>query len=240
MASRSRHADSNHLLSRLPAACREELTRWSRVEQVGQGTVLTRRLRPVTHAWFPHAGLISLTVSTEEGHMAEVASIGREGGAGLEAAFEASVALSDSVVQIGGEFSIIRTEHLRAVTAAYPPVASAVARHGQALTAQLEQSVACNALHRLEQRCCRWLITAHGRSGADELPLTQEALAGLLGAGRPGVSLVLRSLERAGLIRRRRGRIIILEPGGIHAHACECHDNIGRVYARLGLGAGIR
>jgi DNA-binding GntR family transcriptional regulator len=70
--------------------------------------------------------------------------------------------------------------------------------------------------------------------------LTQEALAGLLGAGRPGVSMVLRSLERAGLIRRRRSRIQILDRHGIRSRACECHDNIGRVYARLGLGVGNR
>jgi CRP-like cAMP-binding protein len=240
MAQRPRQQPGNQLLNRLPAAGRDALARWARIEQIPQGTVLTRRFRPLTQAWFPHHGLISLMISTEEGRMAEVATIGREGAVGLEAAFEPSIALSDSVVQIAGAFAVVRAEHLRAVVAAHPAVGTGLSRYGRALTAQLQQSVACNALHRLDQRCCRWLVTAQGRAGTDELPLTQETLAGILGAGRPGISGVLRSLEQAGLISRRRGRIRILDRGGIATLACECDDAIVRMCGRLGLGPGPR
>jgi CRP-like cAMP-binding protein len=211
-----------------------------RVEQIAQGAVLIRRFRPVTHVWFPHHGLISLMISTEEGRMAEAAAVGREGAVGLEAAFEPSIALSDSVVQIAGEFTVIRAEHVRTMLAAHPPAATVMARYGRGLTAQLQQSIACNALHRLDERCCRWLVTAQTRAGTDELPLTQETLAGILGAGRPGVSIVLRSLEEAGLISRRRGRILIQDRAGLVARACECDDAIARICGRLGLGAGTR
>jgi CRP-like cAMP-binding protein len=240
MSVRGRQQSGNQLLNRLTPGGRDALGQWLRVEQIPQGTILTRRFRPLTHAWFPHHGLISLTISTEEGRMAEVAAIGREGAVGLEAAFEPTVALSDSVVQIAGAFSVVRAEHLRAVVAEHPAVGIGLSRYGRALTAQLQQSVACNALHRLDQRCCRWLITAQGRAGTDELPLTQETLAGILGAGRPGISGVLRSLEQAGLIGRRRGRIRILNRGGIANLACECDDAVVRMCGRLGLGPGTR
>jgi CRP-like cAMP-binding protein len=238
MSPRPRNQAGNHLLNRLPVAGHELLSRWLRVEPVAAGTVLARRFRPLTQAWFPHQGLISLMISTEEGRMAEVATIGREGAVGLEAAFEPSIALCDSVVQIGGPFAIIRTDQLRSLVAANPSLATALTRYGRTLTVQLQQSVACNALHRLDQRCCRWLITAQSRAGIDELPLTQETLAGLLGAGRPGISVVLRKLEREGLISRRRGRIMILNRTGVMARACECGDAIARMCGRLGAGGG--
>jgi CRP-like cAMP-binding protein len=240
MSQRPRHQTGNHLLNRLPSAGRESLAPWLRVEQISQGTVLTRRFRPVTHVWFPHHGLISLMISTAEGRMAEAAAIGREGAVGLEAAFEPSIAMSDSVVQIAGAFSIVRAEHLRIMVSDHPLAGTVLTRYGRALTAQLQQSVACNALHRLDERCCRWLVTAQGRAGTDELPLTHETLAGILGAGRPGISVVLRSLEEAGLIRRRRGRIVIADRAGIVGRACECDDAISRICGRLGLGFGNR
>jgi CRP-like cAMP-binding protein len=231
----SRHVSDNILLGHLTASGRAALSPWLRTERLVQGTALTRRWRPVTHVWFPIVGLVSLVVALEDGRMAEAAAIGREGGVGLEAAFEPSVALSDSVVQIGGEFSVIRADNLRSVVAAHPSVAVNFSRYGRVLTAQLEQSVACNNLHRLEARCCRWLITAKDRSGVDELPVTQERLAGILGAGRPGISLVLSALERAGLIRQRRSRVQILDRAGLLARACECHEVIVQMSSRLAL-----
>jgi CRP-like cAMP-binding protein len=230
------HNPDNFVLARLPSPARRALAPLLRTEHLAQGTVLTRRLQPVTHAWFPLFGLVSLTISTADGRMVEVAAIGREGAVGIEAAFEPSVALSDSSVQIGGEFSVIRTDHLRSAVASHPSVEAGLCRYFRALTAQLQQSVACNSLHGLDQRCCRWLLAAQDRSGLDELPLTQEMLAGMLGAGRPGISLALGKLERAGLIRGRRGRIRILSRAGIAARACECHDTVDRVWARLEAG----
>jgi CRP-like cAMP-binding protein len=229
----SRRYPANVLLATLPAATRHALAPLLRTQTMAQGAVLTRRLRSVTHAWFPHAGLISLTISTADGRMVEVAAIGREGAAGLEAALEPSIALCDSTVQIAGEFSVIRTDHLRSVAAADPAMETGLCRYLRALTAQLQQSVVCNSLHRLDQRCCRWLLTAQERSGSDELPLTQEALAATLGVARPGVSSALRELERAGLIRHQRGRIAILNRAGIAARACECHATVDRVWSRL-------
>jgi CRP-like cAMP-binding protein len=204
-----------------------------RTERLNRGTVLARRLRPATHAWFPLVGLVSLTVSTADGRMTEVAAIGREGAVGIEAALEPSIALCDSTVQIGGTFSVIRTDQLRSVVADQPLVEAGLCRYLRALTAELQQSVACTNLHRLDQRCCRWLLTAQDRSGSNQLPLTHETLASTLGAGRPGVSHVLAGLEHEGLIGQQRGRIVILNREGIRAKACECHETVDRVRASL-------
>jgi CRP-like cAMP-binding protein len=233
----SRRNLMNILLSRMPSAGQHALVPMMRTERLDQGTVLTRRLRPVTHAWFPLVGLTSLTISTADGRMAEVAAIGREGAVGIEAALEPSVALCDSTVQIGGEFSVIRADQLRSVVAEQPAVEAGLCRYLRALTAELQQSVACNNLHRLDQRCCRWLLTAQDRSGSDQIPLTHETLAGMLGAARPGISHVLGCLEREGLIGCQRGRILILNREGIRARACECHETVDRVRASLGAGA---
>ena len=237
MSHPSRRNPGNLLLSHLPAAGRHAIAPLLRNQHIRPGTVLTQRMRPVTHAWFPHRALVSLTISTADGRMAEVASIGHDGAVGIEAGQEPSVALCDSTVRIGGEFSVIRTDQLRALAASYGALEADLCRYLRMLTAELQQSVACNNLHRLDQRCCRWLLTAQDRSGLDELPLTQETLAALLGAARPGISQTLRRLEQAGLIQQQRGLIRLRNRAGLIARTCECHDAVDRVWSGLGRGS---
>jgi CRP-like cAMP-binding protein len=228
----------NYLLAHLSSADQDTLAPLIRTQRVPAGTALTRRFRPVSHAWFPQAGLVSMIASMHDGRSAEAASVGGEGGIGLEAALESPVALSDAVVQIGGDFSVIRVDQLRSAIDARPTLRNGLGRYLHALHGQLAQSVACSSLHGLEERCCRWLMTAQDRSGADELPVTQETLATMLGAGRPRVNSVLRTLEQAGLIRRRRVRITIQNREGLLARTCECYQAVRKIFRAVGLKPG--
>jgi CRP-like cAMP-binding protein len=108
-----------------------------------------------------------------------------------------------------------------------------VAKHGDALFAHSAQSVACNALHSVEQRFCRWLLSCHDRIDLDTVSLTQEFLADMLGVQRTTVTAVARSLQAKGMIRYRRGIVDILDRPGLEAISCECYDAVRRMYDRL-------
>jgi CRP-like cAMP-binding protein len=233
MSITNRHISANFLLSQLMVTAQSDLSPLLRVERLEQGTTLTRRLQPVGHVWFPLAGLVSLMIVMRDGRMVEAAAIGREGAVGLEAACEPSVALSDAVVQIGGDFCVTRVAALRSAVATEPPLAGLLLRRGLLLTAELQQLVACSNLHRLEERCCRWLVTAHERSGFNDLPVTQERLAGILGAARPGVSLILGGLERDGLIRQARSRLQIVSHDALISRVCECYGIMKQMTAKF-------
>ena len=108
-----------------------------------------------------------------------------------------------------------------------------VIRSNQALTSEIIRTAACNSLHPVEQRCCRWLLTAHDHADGDEFPLTHDILASLLGVRRPTVTITLMELQRAGLIRQRRGVMVIVNRDGLRERVCECHTSINRSIKRL-------
>ena len=110
-----------------------------------------------------------------------------------------------------------------------------IGRYSQALMATLMQSVACNTLHHVQERCCRWLLTTHDRMHSDQFELSHEFLAIMLGSRRPTVTLVAGTLQRAGLIPYKHGRITVLDRKGLEAGSCECYATICRHFARLRL-----
>lgn len=180
----------------------------------------------IDRVYFPHAGVISLLSVMEDGSAIETSTIGRESAVGLMTAFSRIAAFSRIVGQTCGYASVIESGRLRAISHTSPKLRDVIVRHCDALLANAQQSVACNALHDVEERFCRWLLTCQDRTSDDELSLTQEFLAMMLGVQRTTVSQVASMLQDAGLIRYQRGRMMILDRAGLERRACECYGRV--------------
>jgi CRP-like cAMP-binding protein len=218
-----RKLGGNRLLGSLGREDRNYLASVSRIEHAPQGRVLTSRSEPGTEVWFPHTGVIALTTTDASGRSVQTGVVGRDGCVGLDALFGPNPALPDATIQIEGSMSVIPAAQFRTAIDARPQVQGALSKFLHGLAAQSLQTIACNRLHTLHARCCRWLLTMQDAIESDMLPLTQEDLATLLGSGRPRVNLLLAALERDGLVRRHRGRVQLLTRRGLEKCACECY-----------------
>ena len=221
-----RDAGVNHLLADLQAEDRSFLASAIRTEHPLPTHVLSSRTASAADIWFPNDGDVALSVTDNEGRTVQVGIVGAEGCIGLEHMFHDMLPMADAWVQIAGEMSVISVAQLRAATEARPAIQVALARFLFSLAAQSLQTIACNRLHSLEARCCRWLLMVLDRTGDDHLPLTQESLATMLGSGRPRINGLLAALERDGLVRRYRGLIRLVSRAGLEARACECYRQL--------------
>ena len=192
---------------------------------------------PMETVFFPHNCVISLMTLMENGAAIESATIGREGALGLNTGFAPREAWSRSIVQVGGSASRISASAFHDACQRSGALRQLADRHGDALFGHAAQSVACNALHSVEARFCRWLLTCHDRIDDDTVGLTQEFLADMLGVQRTTVTAVAGALQAKGLIRYRRGVVDILDRQGIEAMSCECYGAVRRLYERLLPGA---
>lgn len=194
-----------------------------RTERPKQGHVLTSRAEPGTEVWFPTTGVVALTATGNEGRTVQTGVVGPEGCAGVETLFGGTPGLADAIVQVPGEMAVISAAHLRAAFDVRPAIQTVLFRFLCELAAQSLQTVACNRMHPLDARCCRWLLMMWDRIGDDDLPLTQENLATILGSGRPRINSLLQVLEQHGLLRRYRRRIRLLSRPALEQRACECY-----------------
>lgn len=137
------------------------------------------------------------------------------------------------IVQMSGTASRIPFEHLNEVRNARPNLGQLILRYGEAFLAQTFQTVSCNAVHPVEARCCRWILSMRDRTDQDSLPLTHEFLAEMLGVQRSTVSMIARTLQTAGLIRQSKGSITVIDREGLEETACECYGKIRRLFERL-------
>jgi CRP-like cAMP-binding protein len=183
--------------------------------------------------YFPDDCVISLMTLMESGAAIESAGIGREGALGLMAAVSPRQSLSRAIVQVPGRARRITAVQLHRAWEQSAQIRDLVDRHNEALFAHAIHSVACNALHSVEARFCRWLLSCDDRIDAPTVALTQEFLADMLGVQRTTVTVVARALQAAGLIRYRRGVVDILDRAGLEAIACECYRAVRRNYQRL-------
>lgn len=183
--------------------------------------------------YFPHDGVISLMTLMENGAAIESAAIGREGALGLMAGISARQSLTRAIVQSPGSASRLSVGTLQDLCPRAPVLRGLIDRHNEALFGHAIQSVACNALHAVEARFCRWLLSCHDRVSVDTVQLTQEFLADMLGVQRTTVTAVAGSLQTKGLIRYRRGVVDILDRAGLESMACECYGAVRRGYERL-------
>jgi CRP-like cAMP-binding protein len=200
---------------------------------LSRGQVLYEAGDVIRQIYFPHEAVISLVNVMEDGNVVEVAVFGREGASGLYGALATRESFGRYMVQMPGAASRIAYEHLAEVRSARPKLQQLLTNYGDALMTQTFQTVSCNAMHRVEARCCRWILSMHDRVGRDSLPLTHEFLAEMLGVQRPGVSVVAHRLQTAGLIRQSRGGITVVDRTGLEEIACECYGKIRDIYQRL-------
>lgn len=187
----------------------------------------------ITHIYFPVDCVISIMTLMESGSAIESATIGREGAYGLLAAGGPREATSRAIVQVPGRAFRANASALHELWRTSPNFRHLAERHSDALYAHTAQSVACNALHAVEARFCRWLLTCRDRIDGDTVNLTQEFLADMLGVQRTTVTAVARSLQAKGVIRYRRGVVDILDRGAMRACACECYHAVKQTYDRL-------
>jgi CRP-like cAMP-binding protein len=183
--------------------------------------------------YFPHDGVLSLMTLMENGAAIESATIGREGALGLTAAVSPRASLMRAIVQTPTRGLRIGAAQMHEAGEKTPKLRERVDRHGEALFGHAIQSVACNALHSVEARFCRWLLTCHDRISTDTIALTQEFLADMLGVQRTTVTAVARALQEKGAIRYRRGVVDIIDRSVLEQCACECYGVIRRTYERL-------
>src|SRR4029079_430636 len=187
-----------------------------------------------SYVYFPWSGVCSLTATMRDGRMVEVGTIGNEGVVGMSGYFGGQLPDVMTLVQVPGSGAHVMRRgvflaEVDRARALYPRVR----RYSQALLALMTQSVACNALHDIDQRCARWLLMTHDRVDGDVLELTQESLATMLGVRRPSVTDVARRLQREKLIDYRRGRIRIVNRSGLEARSCECYATVRQHFERL-------
>jgi len=223
----------NALLASLRPADFELLRPRLRCIEMAHAKVLAAADERLTHAYFPHDGIISLVVSLAAGQTVEAAMIGRDSVYGGSAALDGGIAVNDAIVQLPGTATIIEVADLRKASELSAAFRTTLIRHEQAMFAQALQSVACNAAHSAESRLARWLLRACDLSGSDSIALTHEFLGQMLGVQRNSVSIVAHTLQQAGFIRYFRGHIEITDRKGLAEGACECYATVKRRYEKL-------
>jgi CRP-like cAMP-binding protein len=223
----------NRLLARLPPGTYNRLLRHLKPVMLESDQVLAKARAPLSHVYFPVWGVASFLTIMENGDAIEVGTVGNEGMVGVSGLLGVPYSTNRVIVQVPGEA-------LRGEMAAFQTEAEqdgALRRlltiYQSAFHAQVAQSVACNGLHPIDKRCCRWLLMTHDRVGADVLPLTHEYLSYMLGVRRASVTDVLGLLRERGLIANSRGAITVLKREGLEAASCECYRAISDEYDLL-------
>lgn len=201
---------------------------------LAQGEVVHRPGDPLSHLYFPIDCLFSVTLTMQDGATAEVGMVGSREVLGINALMGNSETTQTTyVVQVAGSTMKISAQIMREEFNRNGELHHVILRYTQAFLAQVSQTAACNSLHVLEQRLARWLLETQERVDSDELHLTQEFIAIMLGVRRAGVTLAAQKLQERGLIRYRRGHVQILDQAGLEASACECFRAIKKEYDRL-------
>ncbi|MBA1156716.1 Crp/Fnr family transcriptional regulator [Microvirga mediterraneensis] len=203
------------------------------VVDLPRGLVVYEAGQALDYTYFPHNVVISLITVMLDGKSAEMATFGCESMVGLVSAFISRNSFGRYIVQIPGTASRIDLDRMHDAFRTRPKIQQLILRFTEALLAQTLQSVACNATHSVEARCCRWILSTRDRWASDELPLTHEFLSEMLGVQRSTVSAITRSLHEAGLINQSRGVITIVDRTGIEKMACECYEVIRQKFSQL-------
>jgi CRP-like cAMP-binding protein len=203
---------------------------------VTTGETLQAHREPITDVYFPNGGVFSVTTEMQNGGLVEVATVGREGMLGIGVFFGDRAGIGRAFQQVadGPLPSMSATRFIKETTSS-GPFRNVVSVYAQANLLQIMQCTACNALHSVTQRCSRWLLQTRDRVDDDTFLLKQKFLAVMLGVHRPTVTVVLRTLQREGLIAIRYGRISIVKRKRLEAASCECYGVIRDHFVRLGL-----
>jgi len=214
---------SNRLLGALEPVSRKRIDPHLEPVEFKLGDMVCDAGGLLKHAYFPQGSVLSLLTVLENGAAIETANIGREGAFGLFAAMYSRVSFNRCIVQLEGhtvrcpiqvlQYEFKNSEHVRDLFVSY----------SETLLSQVQQTVACNAMHTTEERMCRWLLMMHDRAGGEALPYTHEFLSHILGANRKSVTLAAQAMQNAGLISYRRGTIQVMDRLGLEKASCECY-----------------
>ncbi len=226
----ARLARRNRLLAALPPEAYEQLPPVLEHVALSFKQTLQEPDIPMSHVYFPLSGVVSILVVLEDETSIEVATVGNEGMVGLPVFLGSDAMPTRSIVQIPGEALRMSSETFGQTLTHLEPLRDILQRYTQAMFMLVAQSVACNRVHNISQRCARWLLTTQDRVGTNEFPLTQEFLSEMLGVRRAGVSEVASELQQAGLIRYHRGIITIMDREGLEARSCECYRIINEEF----------
>ena len=224
---------TNQLLAALQEADWQRLQPYLEPVEMPLGQVLYESGRPMSHVYFPTTSIVSLLYVMENGASAEIAVVGYEGVVGITLFMGGGTTPSRGVVQSAGMGVRLSAQKIRDEFNRSGPVMHLLLRYTQALIAQMVQTAACNRHHSLDQQLCRWLLLSLDRLQGDELVMTQELIANMLGVRREGVTEAALKLQAAGLIRYVRGHITVLDRKGLELRTCECYAAVKNEYDRL-------
>jgi CRP-like cAMP-binding protein len=222
----------NHVLDAMAPADLEALAPHLQELSLSAGAVLYEPGYEVEWVYFPTTAVVSVVTTMADGRSVESDTVGHESAVGILAALAAAESVSRTFVQIAGGASRLSSARLRGQAERSSSLRRLLVRHALANLAQAHQSVACNALHGIEQRLCRWLLMSHDRTGGDDVRLTHQFLATMLGVQRTTVTEALRVFTEAGLVQQGRGAIRILDRQRLEALTCECYGAV-RANARM-------
>jgi CRP-like cAMP-binding protein len=232
--SRAARRSPNRLLASLPAADHRRLFAILEPVSLPFQHVLLKPGQPLEKIYFPGNGVFSITQIMKNGRTLEVATVGNEGFIGINALFDGERWLAGALVKAPDDHAqVMSVSAFQREMNRGGPFSNIINRYAQGFVAFLMQSVACNAVHSVEQRCARWLLTTRDRVGRNDFPMTQELLAVMLGVRRPSVTIAVNALQRAGLIEYGHKRLLILDRPGLEATSCECYAVVKKFFARL-------
>jgi CRP-like cAMP-binding protein len=214
---------TNRMLLSLPQATVRRLLPAFEWVETRRGDVIDHVTGPVRHLYFINRGMVSLVKAMHDGRTVEVGVVGPEGITDCNALFVSDRAVLDAMVQIPGSAVRISLPAMREIMTADAALQRMMARYSGFAIGQLAQTAACNRLHSLEERCCRWLLTAEDAALSCTFPLTQEFFAMMLGVQRSGVSLTAARLRNNGVVSYLRGKVTILDRAALEESACECY-----------------
>ncbi len=213
----------NRLLAALSADARDRLRPHMKPVQLALGQVIYEPGESLAYIYFPTTAIVSLLYTMENGSSAEMGIVGRDGVVGIAVFMGGDTTPNRALVQSAGSAFRLELEFFRTEFRRVEDLHRSLLLYTQALLTQMSQTAVCNRLHSVEQQLCRWLLLSHDRLQTDELILTQELIANMLGVRREGVSIAAHRLQEAGFIRYRRGRITIVDRAGLERAVCECY-----------------
>ena len=233
---RGHNPTGNRILDALPDDELRPLLGLLEATELSLREYVYERGEPIEFVHFPVDCIVSLVAEMDDGRAVEVATVGREGMAGLPVFLQAAyTSAHDAFCQIAGTSLRISSEAFTGLANNGGALQALLQRYTQALFSQVAQSSACNRLHAIEQRCARWLLLTHDRVGKNQFPLTQEFIAQMLGVQRSSVNAVASTLQKDGVIRYSRGVITILDRAALEGISCECYGVIAEEFGRLVL-----
>ena len=230
---RIRSPEQNHILSSLPPAVRERLFPHLRPVSLSLGTVLHESGSLMRHIYFPTDAIVSLLYVLDSGASAEIAVVGNDGAVGVSLFMGGETTTSRAVVQSAGCAYRLTGSRLKREFGLHGDLMYILLRYTQSLITQMAQTAVCNRHHSVDQQLCRWLLLSLDRLHSNELIMTHELIANMLGVRREGVTDAAGKLQKLGLIRYRRGRITVLNRPQLERLCCECYEVVKTETERL-------